>query len=291
MIRSTWNNRLSRLTSEMGSLGRELSKIQTRASTGLEFSRPSDEPAKVTRVHTLSSRLADQQTWKENAQHASSWQTLADTALGHALDITTRAYELATQMASETYNDTDRTQSAIEVQGLFQDLITTANSEMEGRFLFAGAATSTQPFDAAGTYLGSASSASTLVGQGLDVKVGFVGSDMFQNGVDVLATVRDLATALAANDVLNVQAAVGDLANAVETLTRARILVGVEQASAIDAEELAGNLETFLSSDLNAEIEADPVSTYIRLSETQSSYEAALQVLSSTRGMSLFEAM
>lgn len=291
MIRTTWNSVFTRVTGEIESLSGEIARAQVQATTGLAFSRPSDDPSRVARVHHLSSRAADQETWSQNSGRAASWQSMADAALEQATNTVIRAYELATQMASEVYTTSDRALASTEANGLYEQLLSVVNTEMGGRYLFAGAATDTEPYDAAGTYLGSAAEATTLVGQDIEVTVGFVGTDFFQAGVDVLAVVRDLASALAIDDVAAVTVAVGDLSDAVDQLANARTRVGTEWNMSLDAEELAGNLGTLLGTDLNDETAIDEVEVYSRLGAYQGSYEAALKVLASMRNMNLFQAM
>lgn len=288
MIRTTWNNRFDRITSVLNTLGGEMSRLQNQAATGLSFTRPSDDPGRVQRVHNLSEKIADQQTWKENSTRATSWQSTAENALQTASDLLTRTYELATQMSSETYTASDRAEAALEVDQIYQEMLAVANTEMGGRYVFAGAATTTRPFDALGTYLGAATEATTLVGQDLEVTVGFVGSQVFQDGVDVMALLQDFSTALNTDDDLGIQAALGDVVTAIDTVARARTVIGAEMNTALDATELANNLHTLYSTDLDSETGIDEVETYTRLSDAQSSYEAALKVVAAMKGNNLF---
>jgi len=123
---------------------------RTRASnevaTGLRVRKPSDDPpAAGGIIRTLSAQEGLAQ-FRSSLQSVGDQLRAADVAIGQAVELVTRANVLASQAAN--FNQTPETRAGIatEVEGLIQNLITIANTEFSGKFLFSGLAEETRPF-------------------------------------------------------------------------------------------------------------------------------------------------
>jgi flagellar hook-associated protein 3 FlgL len=199
-----------------------------------------------------------------------------------------RAREIAVQMSSETYSDADRDLAAIEVDALRNQLIEVGNTQFGNRYVFAGTAYDQAPFDAAGVYTGSADVPQTTAGRDLALQTGYDGAAIFDAAI---AALDDLATALrsGAGSAAATQATLPDLDVGQQTIISARTVAGFEYNDAEDAFAIAENLELALQSALDARIAADPIETYTRLAELQSTYQAALQVTAQSGNSSLFD--
>jgi flagellar hook-associated protein 3 FlgL len=291
MIGTTYSTRLASLTQAATRVSEELSVTQERAVTGLAVTRPSDAPEQVASIHALSSQLADQSIWASNAAAIMSDMDVADSALDGMADIISEARALATQLSSGTYSEAELDVGAEEVLGMLEDLIGLANTDVGGRHLFAGNASDSAAFDASGTYLGDTDAPTARTGSNQEIATGFDGSALFQGDVDIFGALTDLAAALSSHD----QDAVADTLEALEASTDqisfARAQVGEAFNSAEDAATVAANMETLLASAVDQKTAADPVATYTRLAELQSTYEAVLQIAASSQSTNLFSMM
>ncbi len=291
MIGTTYSNRLATLNQGANQISEQISVLQEQATTGLSITRPSDAPEQVTYLHELSSQQDDQAVWSTNADRAMSYLDTADSALSSMSDLITSARELATQYASETYSAEDREAGTAEVQAIMDGLVSLANTQLAGRYVFSGSAYDSEAFDATGTYQGDTGSPTTRVGTNQEVATGFVGSELLQGDTDIFAAVSDLITALADDDTDAITAAMGDLEAAGEQISAARTDVAAAYNTAEDASEVATNMEMLISEAIEATAGADLVSVYTQLSELQTSYEAVLQITSSTQSTNLFSMM
>jgi flagellar hook-associated protein 3 FlgL len=291
MIGTTYSARLSSLTSAANDISKQISELQEQATTGLEISRPSDAPEQVEYLHGISAQLEDQSIFGSNAEMAMSYLDATEDALDGMADLISQARELATQYASETYSETDREEGAEQVQAIFDQLISLANTDIGGRYIFAGNAYDSAAYDEFGTYLGDTEAPATMTGSNQEVATGFVGSDLLQGDIDMFGAVADLITALSGNDVAGVQASLDTLTAASEQLSAARTTVGTEFNVAEDAMAVAENMEVLLSEAVEARAGADMVSVYTSLSELQANYEAVLQITASSQSMNLFAMM
>lgn len=115
-------------------------------STGLRVRRPSDGPVEAGGIVRTLSTLESLAQFQTSLQSVGDQLRTADTVLGQAVDLMTRANSLASQAAN--FNQTPQTRAGIatEIDGIIQNLITIANTEFAGKFLFAGLAEDTRPF-------------------------------------------------------------------------------------------------------------------------------------------------
>ena len=266
-----------------------LALAEEQALTGLRINRPSDAPADLFEVHHLSAALADQAGWKANAESATGELNAMDSALEDAAGIILRARELAVAMASETASAEGRSAAALALRGLQESMATAANATFNDRYLFAGTAWTTQPFDTTGAYSGSTAEPSTQVAESRWVKTGFDGSAVFNGAVDIFATLEALAVALEADDPTAVQATLTDLDTSISMLADARSEVGAETIAASDAIDNAESLGTLFNSRLADLINVDPVAAYTKLAELRAAYDATLQVAASASTRSLLD--
>ncbi len=291
MIGTTYNNRLATLTQGANQISEQLSEVQEQATTGLTVNRPSDAPEQVSYLHGLSSQIDDQGVWSDNAERAMTYADTAETALASMADLLSSAREIATQYASETYNEGDRASGATEAQAILDQLVSLANTDIAGRYVFGGAAYDSEPYDSTGTYQGDTDTPATRIGSNQEVATGYVGSDLLQGDTDIFASISDLVTALTDNDTDAISTAIDELESAGEQISSARTEVAAAFNVAEDATEVTTNMEALLNEAMDSVAGADLVSVYTQLSELQTSYEAALQITSSTQSMNLFSMM
>ncbi len=287
LIRTTYSGLFDLMARQGNKVKADIRTAEEQAITGLKVNRPSDGAGKITQINRLRETIADQQLYVDNGVSAQTWLGSLDQVLAESEDVLTRAREIAMQMANESYNADDLAAAAVEIEGLQEQLLQLANSDVGGRYLFAGADYREVPFaDTSGTYTGSTDQPSTLVGSNTYVDTGLVGSDVFSDG---FAALDSLVTALQAGDSDAVSATLEDLDTGREAIIREWQEVGFAFSRVEDAVAAAESLKAVLSESLNGLVVADPEEAYTRLVETRTSYEAALQVASSGFDLSLFK--
>ncbi|GIW82262.1 MAG: hypothetical protein KatS3mg105_4069 [Gemmatales bacterium] len=143
-LRVTNQTTISRMISSIRQASDRLAVFQQQAATGKRLLRPSDSPIDVSRV--LANRAADQrfEASKSTLQAARSTLQASSSALQEVSAIFIKAREIL--VSAKPAPTTDRNALAGEVDVLLDRLLHQANAQNEGRFLFAGMATDTQPF-------------------------------------------------------------------------------------------------------------------------------------------------
>jgi flagellar hook-associated protein 3 FlgL len=155
------------ITSQLNQQESSIANLEEQVSSGKSLNQPSDNPAAVTQVLQLSSEASQLTSWQANTQIATSWLGMGNNALNSTLSDMQSARTLVLQALNQGTQSTTTYQAiASQLQGINANLLDTANTEYEGRPIFAGTSASSQAYDNAGNYLGNADSPTVIVGPG-----------------------------------------------------------------------------------------------------------------------------
>lgn len=210
-----------------------------RASTGLKVQHAWDSP----NVPVIARHRFDGERLRAingTVQSARGDLSVVDGALGGMVNVLHRGVELAVQLSNDTYGAEDRQSAAAEVRALRDEIVRLGNVDSGGRFLLAGTAESTRPFDAAGAYQGDAGERRIEVGPGTTEVVSFRGDVILggsNGGIDVLAALDTFATALENNDAATIRSSVTAVNSAISQVGQAHaqlggVMLGLEVAEA-----------------------------------------------------------
>lgn len=181
-----------------------LAKYQDQISSGLRVKLPSDDPSQfpaLTHAKAASLRLA---TYSQTITDATTDLNASVDALQEVNAVLVRAKEIALEGANSTTEPQGGYEAlAREVDSLIDRALRAGNTRQDGKYLFAGTATSTPPFRVATTdpsgrpatiaYDGSADRSRVLVGHGETIEVRYPGDGIFQqSGTDVFAALIGL---------------------------------------------------------------------------------------------------
>lgn len=290
IVRSTYHSRLSALAGQSRRLGDQMARAQLEASSGLRVVRPSDAPGRTAYIHSIRESRSDQSEYTSNADWAYQHLATADGALSGFSQVISEARELAVQMSSETYNADSRTNSQSDATALFERAVQLGNSNLGGRYLFAGEAYDSEAFDGTtGAYLGDTGEPEVAIADGnVNVLTGFDGSNLLQGSGDVFTAIQSLETALGTGSATNVQATIDELDAAIEQIAVARTVLGGEMQRAEDGRDMAQNMTIALAAQESDLVDADAVEAFTNLFEVQQAFEAALQVTANARSSLLF---
>jgi flagellar hook-associated protein 3 FlgL len=185
-----------------------LNNLGNQLSSGVQLQAPSDNPVGYTTLSQDQTAVLQYATYNQTITNASGTLSNSASALKNVNDILTQAQSVATQGADATTTSTGYQALAIQVNGLINELLTNANIQVGGNYLFSGAASTTQPFQVTATdsqgnptavaYNGASTGAQALIGPNQTVTTQYAGNQVFQqSGADVfqaLITLRDNLT-------------------------------------------------------------------------------------------------
>lgn len=123
-----------------------MEKYQEQASSGKKINRPSDNP--ITAVHGMfyRSSLNEVEQFKRNAEDGHSWMNSTDEALNEVNSVLQRVRELTIQGLNETNDSSALYAIGEEINQLKEHLGEIANTQIGGKYIFAGTDVKTPPY-------------------------------------------------------------------------------------------------------------------------------------------------
>lgn len=124
----------------------DLMDSNMQASSQKRINRPSDDSIGTARVMNYRDSLAGIDQYQKNIDTAKSWLALGDQTLTQVNTIITRMKSLAEQAATGSLDANNREQISFELRQQYEELINLANTQYEGRHIFAGHKTNQPAF-------------------------------------------------------------------------------------------------------------------------------------------------
>lgn len=166
----------------MSSSYEKLMNLQEQATSGKKLNRPSDDPISAVKSLNYRTNLNENNQYKENFTEAYKWLDNSDGSLEEANKVMQRIRELTVSASNGTKLEDEREAIRLEVSGLKEHLVSIANKNIEGKFLFNGINTGQAPVDnKSGTIVVGASEKpiSIELSKGLSIDVSTDGTDVF----------------------------------------------------------------------------------------------------------------
>ena len=264
----------------------EMNRASLIASSGKRINALSDDPVGLTQVLQIKSTLSNIGQLGRNISMGKSWLLAAEGALTHTQDLLSDAKALCVQMASDTKNGDHRQSAALEVQNMLDEVISLANSEIGGRYIFAGSRTDSIAFEQDGTYNGDNNPFAVKIGQTSTIQVGNDGDSIFSSIFNTLGNLRD---DLQGNDANGILAALDNLDTDFNKISNKISDIG-SKAIRIEIKEKIFQDLTINNTDRLSKIEdADITEAIIELKEKELAYQAALASSATVMKLSLVD--
>lgn len=275
-----------------------LSTLQTQISSGRRIVRVADDPAGSALIVDLSASIKANQQFMKAITDALGFQSTTETALTTVSDQMTRLMELGEQALNGTNGAANRATIAAEVDGLRTNFLTYANTQAQGKYIFAGTQTQTVPFSgpSAGpiVYAGDANVASVAVSASSSAPLNVPGSTVFfgtggqGSATDLFQQVTAFRDALLANNVAGIQTALTNLKGIQDRINTAVTDIGGQQAALRQLQTDLDGFNVSLQSIQNNVQDLDYPKAITEFTAAQTAQQAALSTLSRVSTQNLF---
>lgn len=118
----------------------------TQLSTGKSIRRPSDDPVGSSMALQLRTQLSKNDQYFRNMEDGLGWLSTTETSMGTGNGALQRARELAIQGANDTYGAKERAYLRNEARGVLEEVVSIANTNFKGDYIFSGTQTQVPPF-------------------------------------------------------------------------------------------------------------------------------------------------
>src|SRR5688572_2917114 len=117
---------------------RSLLEVQNQLSTGRRLTTPSDDPGDAAISMQIRKLLEQRMGYADNLAQASSHLSEVDTTLGDMTDLLRQAQTLASANVGSDVSADQRNAAAAIVSSLYNQMLSLANKQSQGVYLFAG---------------------------------------------------------------------------------------------------------------------------------------------------------
>ncbi|MCC3374078.1 flagellar hook-associated protein FlgL [Cohnella sp. REN36] len=276
MIQSQTINALNKNLNRMGT-------TQEQLTTGRKINRPSDDPVGITYALRYRGELAMNNQYQRNITQANSALEHVDTVLGQVNDLITRVKELTVKGISDTSTAESRYAISQELDGIYNNLLTLGNDQLNGKFIFNGQKTDESPYDAATAGSFDTDDADILLSlaPGVDIATNISGNKVFGNAADtdnLFKVVRTLRDAFSTNNAPTARDNMAKLDSRLNKFLGIRSEVGARANRIEMLDNRNQDLDVTLNSLSGKTEDADMAKTITSLQTQQNVYQASLSV-------------
>ena len=272
------------LVSRLQKLTATQADLQAQVSSGQRITVASDDPAAMARVLDFQTEKQNLQQWARNGDRALGVSQASFSAVKQLKSVSDRAGEIAVLGVGATGADAYNAYST-EVNALLEQALQVANTKNGGQNLFGGTQTSTPPFtatrDVAGqitgvTYSGAATAAQFQISEATTIspQTGGATNQKFGDFINHLVSLRD---ALKSQSGSAVQTAQTGLHSSENDLLVTISDIGATQTRLESSKGLNESRYTDLQQLISSDTSVDLAQTIVKLTQTQTAYQAALQ--------------
>jgi flagellar hook-associated protein 3 FlgL len=204
--------------SSLADITRDLNKASETVITGKRINTLSDDPMDMAMAAGIKSTLDGLKQMDRNISMGNSWLTASESALTHAQDLISETKTLALQMANAPISSGNRKDAAVMVEQTMEQIMSLANTMVDGRYVFSGNRTDVPSFavemDGTGeniVYQGDNHPFSIKIGTDSLMEIGGDGGEIFTQIFDTLAKFK---TALEEDDLDGINSVLGAVAAA-----------------------------------------------------------------------------
>lgn len=205
------------LQTNLSTTSTKLNQLYVTSSTGIAVAKASDKPSAVSSIVNGRSDIVKTERYVENCKHVQDNLATSEIHIDAVEELMTRAKEIAVAGANDSLSETDKATLADEVGKLRQELLDLANTQVSGKYLFAGYNDESQPFAGSPVaYAGTGDHQMIEISPGATVAKNITGEELFMSPVNLFATLEDLEAALTGGDSTSVTAMLTPLEDAAE---------------------------------------------------------------------------
>ncbi len=296
-MRVTANTFPTSLNEHLSKLNIRQTRLNQQAATGQRIQNPEDDPSSFHRVMDMQRDVRKLGQYQRNIQQLHDTSTASYSNIKSLKKVLDRAQELSTRAGGIRSQD-ELNIFAEEVNQLIKSGVQIVNSRFRGDYLFAGTKTNQPPYvetaDSSGkvtavTYQGNSEVATSEISEGVTVGASVPGSNTTgsgargvvtdsRSGADLFNHLISLRDALLSGNVSSIGTTInGQLSNDEENLLIHVGINGATQAELEGAKSLADRDQLSMEASISNESDADLSQTLVKLTQTQTAYQAALQ--------------
>lgn len=289
----------------IANLQQEETQTQRELSSGYQINDASDSPSQTPELVELGSTLAAVQAYQTNLSNVQTEATTADQAIGQSITLLENAESLASEGANSDTTATAEQTLAAQVQAIQQQVVSIANTTINGSAIFGGDQGQSPPyqFDATNLTTGvdtltAQTSTRVIVNtQGQTVYQPLTAQQIFDptddtgnpTATNAFAALESLYTALQANDQTGIATALTSLQSASAYVGQQQAYYGVAEQRLTSEQNNAADQITSLQAQIGNIRDTNMAQAATDLTQEQTDQSAAMGAEAEMSTKTLFD--
>ena len=298
-------SRLSFVNSVNG-LQSSLNKVEKELSSGLAVTTASDAPDQVSNILQLHADIQQNQQIQSNLKLAQTQAQQADQSLQSAGTLLNQVATLGSEGTATTTDANTRQQLAAQVTTLLQQMVSLANTNVNGQYIFSGDSDQ-QPSYQFNAATGTVARLQTVTatraiqdGSGGTIQINQSGNQIFDatdatgapiTGQNVFSAISAVMSALSTNNTAALTTAVSNVQNASGYLSGQQQFYGNVESQVGAALTNTGTLGVQYQTELSNRQDVDATSAILELQQYTTTLQAALAAQAKMPQTTLFDVM
>lgn len=249
------NNSLRNISKSYERLG----EYQDQLATGKKINRPSDDPVVAMKGMYYRTDLTEIEQYKRNLSEIYTWVESSESGMEQANSVLQRTRELVIQGKNGSNSAEDRQAISREIEQLKEDLVSIANTQVAGKYIFNGTAIDKAPVSTGNPPVvnNNTDDFTVEVSSGITLKANVNPDNVFNQ--KLFDTLQGIQTGLDNNDMSNMDSLFSDLDDQMNSLLAERSELGARYnrlelvEDRIDTQEVIAN--RIISDNEDADIE------------------------------------
>lgn len=272
--------------------------LRMSAATGKRVNKPSDDPSAIRPVLNARSQVQKSDRYLRTMGSASDRLDILDSHMGQIGDLMIRAQETTIAAGNGAMGPNDLNNLSDAIGHIKDELLALANSNVDGKYIFAGFAEDTQPFPGTDpldpfAYEGDGGHTELEIAPGERIQANLTGDQLFQGvgtgGINLFEVLDDIQGYLAAGDADQALAQLANLQDGTEQVSRQRSQMGNIAARVENAKEHMESIKIDMQEVLSRYEDADLVEVITALTQQEQAFEAALNVTAKVSDLSILD--
>lgn len=296
------------LITQLNSLAVKQQKLQSQAATGQRVRLPEDDPVALRRVLDLQSEYSSSGQYSNNVARQLELAQASYNGIKSLKTISDRAGEIATSV-DDLKSPQELQSYATEVTEMIKQAVNIMNATNRGDAIYGGTITNQPPYamtlDASGNvtsvnYQGNTALPESEISAGMTITAQVVGENNTgagprglitdsRSGADLLNHLIQLQNNLLAGNTTGVALDRTNLAKDEDNLLYHISSNGAIQSRLETTTAFLGERSTALEGQVSKEVDADLATTLVKLNQTQTAYQAAIQSGAKALSLSLLD--
>ena len=257
-----------------------LADKQDEVSSMKRLRRPSDSPVDTVAAMRLRSDMGRNEQISRNIDDAMSWLGVADNTLVSFVEQISRVRELAVAARNASADSLARQGIAVEVSKVRESLLGLANTQFNGRSIFAGTANTGQTYDDTATYTGISQAIERTIAPGVRVQINVNGDEVFgAAGNDIFVALNQIVNAIE-SDPSQLDTLVADLDTRTRTVQTKLAEVGARFKRVETMKDRNSSDALTMKQNLSNVEDTDMAQAVMELQMQEVAYQAALAATS-----------